>query len=100
MLNPDKDHLTSKHHVRTSATRYKGLITVSWDVFEFDWKFSVHYQHIIHRDIKPSNLLLGDNGHVKISDLGVSVEVSDSFLITGQAGKGPNSSAKVTKPIF
>ena len=47
----------------------------------------VHYQHIIHRDIKPSNLLLGENGHVKISDLGVSVEVSDSFLITGQAGR-------------
>lgn len=46
----------------------------------------VHYQHIIHRDIKPANLLLGENGHVKISDLGVSVEVSDSFLITGQAG--------------
>lgn len=37
----------------------------------FGW-FLVHYQKIVHRDIKPSNLLLGDDGHVKIADFGVS----------------------------
>ena len=47
----------------------------------------VHFQHIIHRDIKPANLLLDIDGHVKISDLGVSVEVGDTFQISGQAGK-------------
>ena len=45
----------------------------------------MHYQHIIHRDIKPANLLLDSSNRVKISDLGVSVEVEDSYLISGQA---------------
>lgn len=49
------------------------------------WPFlvvTVHYQRIIHRDIKPSNLLVGEDGHIKIADFGVSnqFEGADALL--------------------
>lgn len=49
--------------------------------------FPVHYQKIVHRDIKPSNLLLGDDGHLKIADFGVSNQFEgNDALLSSTAG--------------
>lgn len=32
---------------------------------------SVHKLNYIHRDLKPDNILIGKNGHIKLSDFGL-----------------------------
>jgi serine/threonine protein kinase len=32
----------------------------------------LHHQHVVYRDIKPENVLIGLDGHVLLSDFGVS----------------------------
>ena len=32
---------------------------------------SVHKLNYIHRDLKPDNILIGNNGHIKLSDFGL-----------------------------
>ena len=36
---------------------------------------SVHAMNYIHRDLKPDNLLIGNDGHVKLSDFGLCKHV-------------------------
>lgn len=38
------------------------------------------------RDMKPENLLLDDYGHVRISDLGLAVQIKNGETIRGRVG--------------
>ncbi|CAP23139.3 Protein CBR-GRK-1 [Caenorhabditis briggsae] len=46
----------------------------------------LHLEHILYRDLKPENILLDDFGHVRISDLGLAVELKDNEPIKGRVG--------------
>lgn len=45
----------------------------------------LHQQGIVYRDCKPENILLDDHGHVRISDLGLAVEI-DGEMVRGRVG--------------
>lgn len=46
----------------------------------------LHQCRYVYRDMKPENILLDDNGHVRISDLGLAVEVPEGESIRGRVG--------------
>uniref|UniRef100_A0A0N5B4R4 G protein-coupled receptor kinase n=1 Tax=Strongyloides papillosus TaxID=174720 RepID=A0A0N5B4R4_STREA len=46
----------------------------------------LHREKILYRDLKPENILLDDYGHVRISDLGLAVELKDNDPIKGRVG--------------
>ena len=48
----------------------------------------LHGHHILHRDMKPQNLLLGEEGVLRISDLGVSQEMLRVFSRVDVSGGG------------
>lgn len=46
----------------------------------------LHREKIVYRDLKPENILLDDDGHCRISDLGLAVELKDNKPISGRVG--------------
>uniref|UniRef100_A0A4W5MHQ8 G protein-coupled receptor kinase n=1 Tax=Hucho hucho TaxID=62062 RepID=A0A4W5MHQ8_9TELE len=46
----------------------------------------LHQMNIVYRDLKPENILLDDNGHIRISDLGLAVTLSEGNLVRGRVG--------------
>ena len=48
--------------------------------------FSNNLQFIFSRDCKPENILLDDYGHVRISDLGLALEIPEGEVVRGRVG--------------
>ncbi|XP_059488866.1 G protein-coupled receptor kinase 2 isoform X2 [Neocloeon triangulifer] len=46
----------------------------------------LHAVGIVYRDCKPENILLDDHGHVRISDLGLAVEIPEGETVRGRVG--------------
>ncbi|XP_039694189.1 G protein-coupled receptor kinase 4 isoform X9 [Pteropus medius] len=43
-------------------------------------------ERIVYRDLKPENILLDDHGHIRISDLGLAIEIPKGGTIRGRVG--------------
>ncbi|XP_006153003.1 G protein-coupled receptor kinase 4 isoform X1 [Tupaia chinensis] len=43
-------------------------------------------ERIVYRDLKPENILLDDLGHIRISDLGLAVEIPKGGTVQGRVG--------------
>ncbi|XP_051973564.1 G protein-coupled receptor kinase 5 isoform X2 [Xyrauchen texanus] len=46
----------------------------------------LHQKSIIYRDLKPENILLDDDGHIRISDLGLAVILKEGKPVKGRVG--------------
>lgn len=47
---------------------------------------ALHSKRIVYRDMKPENILLDDDGHVRISDLGLAIEIPEGDNVRGRVG--------------
>ncbi|XP_076876755.1 G protein-coupled receptor kinase 5 [Brachyhypopomus gauderio] len=60
----------------------------------------LHQNSIVNRDLKPENILLDDNGHIRISDLGLAVILPEGQMIRGRVGTAGYMAPEVIKDEY
>ena len=55
---------------------------------------------MVYRDCKPENILLDDHGHVRISDLGLAIEVPEGETVRGRVGTVGYMGKRFMKTLF
>ncbi|XP_050396591.1 G protein-coupled receptor kinase 5 [Patella vulgata] len=61
---------------------------------------NLNREGIVYRDLKPENILLDDYGHVRISDLGLAVEIPNGETIRGRVGTVGYMAPEVVKKLL
>lgn len=62
----------ARHHEDVGGVPLPQLASIAYQML---WGLAfLHHENLLHRDIKPGNALLNTEGHVKLSDFGISAD--------------------------
>lgn len=77
-----EDFINKKNGLIVESKAYP-MVSELLDAFEY-----AHSKGIVHRDIKPSNIMIQEDGHVKIMDLGIAQIINDSNAASSAGSLG------------